>query len=357
MGFPTSIEKTMNKLLLVSLFLCLISSDVRAQDKVPPVEVANSEAANEKEMKSYKEIVRHSKAKIQMVPIPGGKFLMGSPEGEEGRADDEGPQHEVEVEPFWMSSFEVTWDAYEVFMLSKDKLRISVLDIETDARDDLADAVARPTNPYTDMTFGMGKKNYPACCMTQHAARTFCKWLSAKTGRYYRLPTEAEWEYACRAGTKTRYHFGDDSSKIGDYAWYVKNSNEKYQKVGQKKPNPWGLYDMHGNVAEWVLDQYAEDGYGKHALKNPLVIPTELYPRVVRGGSWENSANGCRTAIRFASEEDWKEQDPQEPQSIWYHTEALWVGFRVVRPLKEPSVEDKKNIWEKTAPEQKDPPK
>ena len=328
-----------------------------SKDKVPPVKVADSTADSEKGMKKYKEVIRHSKAKIEMVPIPGGKFTMGSPDSESKRADDEGPQHEVQIDPFWMSSYEVTWDAYEVFMLSKDKLRISVLDIETDARDDLADAVARPTNPYTDMTFGMGKKRYPACCMTQHAARQFCIWLSAKTGRYYRLPTEAEWEYACRAGTKTAYSFGDDASKIGDYAWYVKNSDQKYQKVGQKKPNPWGLYDMHGNVAEWVLDQYAEEGYKNHALKNPLIIPETLYPRVVRGGSWENSAAGCRSAIRFASEEDWKEQDPQEPQSIWYHTEALWVGFRVVRPLKEPSAAEKKNKWHKSAPEQKDPPK
>lgn len=323
-------------------------------DPVPPVPVENAEAKNESDMKIYREIIRHSKAKIEMVPIRGGTFVMGSPATEAGRSDDEGPEHKVKIDPFWMSSCEITWDAYEVFMLSKDKLRISVLDLETDARDDLADAVARPTNPYTDMSFGMGKKGYPACCMTQHAARTFCKWLSAKTGRYYRLPTEAEWEYACRAGTRTAYSFGDDPEKLGEYAWYSENSDEKYQKVRKKKPNPWGLYDMHGNVAEWVLDQYVEDGYKRHALNNPLIIPTTLYPRVVRGGSWENSPAGCRSATRFASEEDWKEQDPQEPQSIWYHTEALWVGFRIVRPLNEPSADEKASKWEKTAPEQID---
>ena len=129
--------------------------------------------------------------------------------------------------------------------------------------------------------------------MTQFAAKMYCKWLSAKTGRYYRLPTEAEWEYACRAGTKTAYSFGDDPTKLGDYAWFSDNSDEKYHKVGLKKPNPWGLYDMHGNVAEWCLDQYVADQYkrlGNKPVANPVVPVTKPYPQVARGGAWTDEA-------------------------------------------------------------------
>ena len=193
--------------------------------------------------------------------------------------------------------------------------------------------------------------------MTQHAARLYCRWLSAKTGRYYRLPTEAEWEYACRAGTTTAYSFGDDPQQLEEYAWYYENSDEAYHEVGLKKPNPWGLYDMHGNVAEWVLDQHTADFYGSQAdqvANNPLAIPTELYPRVVRGGSWDDPAEMLRSAARNGSSEEWKEQDPQIPQSIWFHTDALGVGFRIVRPLLEPTAEQRAAKWDKTEPVQID---
>jgi formylglycine-generating enzyme required for sulfatase activity len=196
------------------------------------------------------------------------------------------------------------------------------------------------------MTFGMGKEGHPAICMTQLAARTYCEWLSAKTGRTYRLPTEAEWEYACRAGTKTAYSFGDDPAQLGDYAWFKGNAGGKYQKVGLKKPNPWGLHDMHGNVMEWTLDQYREEWYAEVArggpADNPCLVPTEVYPHSVRGGGWKGPAKECRSAARTASDPMWKMQDPQIPQSKWYFTDALFVGFRVVRPLRTPAAAGQK---------------
>ena len=327
-------------------------------EKAPAIPLADAEATSAEQMKPYTESLEHTGVGLEMVPIPGGTFMMGSPEQEEGRNDDEGPQHKVHVDPFWMGKFEVTWNQYDAWGEEMDVLRQRLLGLPKSPRDIFVDGITRPTEPYTDMAFNMGKGDKPAICMTQHAARTFCQWLSARTGRYYRLPTEAEWEYACRAGTTTAYSFGDDPGDLDEYAWYFDNSNEAYAEVGQKKPNPWGLHDMHGNVAEWVLDQYVPEFYSQSSdavVENPLAIPTTLYPRVVRGGGWDADPEQLRSAAREASEEEWKDQDPQEPKSIWYHTDALHVGFRVVRPLHEPSEQEKADKWAKTAPEQKDP--
>ena len=298
------------------------------------------------DMKPYTEALQGTPVSFDMVAIPAGQFKMGSPEGEKGRKPDEGPQIDVKIDAFWMGKTEVTWNEYELFMYPEDQ-RLAAAG-GTAVKDAVVDGVSRPTKPYVEMSFGMGKDGFPAISMTQHAANKYCQWLSAKTGHFYRLPTEAEWEYACRAGTTTAYSFGDDASKIGEYAWYEANSDFKYQKVGKKKPNPWGLHDMHGNVVEWCLDQYSADTYKQGAgkvVENPWVVASKPYPHVARGGSWDDTPDKLRSSARRASGPAWKIQDPQLPKSIWYHTDAQFLGLRVVRPLKTPTPEEMYKYW------------
>ncbi len=320
-------------------------SDIPAVKWMPkPLPMPNADATSEAEMKPYTEDLASADIKFDMVPIKGGKFKMGAPAKEKGCKPDCIPQVEVVLEPFWMGKCEVTWEEYETWSFDLDKQRRKAKQVKSTEWDELGDAIARPTKPYTDMTFDMGKKGCPAICMTQYSAQMYCKWLTAKTGRYYRLPTEAEWEYACRAGTTTAYSFGDDPKKLGEYAWYGENSNDKYHKVGLKKPNPWGLYDMHGNVCEFVLDQLLPDTYKKWAaaqpVKNPCEFHTKEYPRTVRGGSWQDDPEMLRSAARRGSSKDWKMQDPQIPQSIWFFTDATFAGYRVVRPLRTPTEQE-----------------
>ena len=272
---------------------------------------------------------------------------MGSPLNENNRLADEGPVHKVEVDSFWMAKYETTWDLYNLFTSrSLDNLQPK-FNSNNEVNIDV-DAVSGATTPYVEMSFGMGTDGFPAISMTQLAAKKFCQWLSAITGNFYRLPTEAEWEYACRAGSQSSYFFGDDINELSDYAWFKDNSGNKYQKVGLKLPNNWGLYDMHGNVSEWTLDAYSSTTYLKslqNLSKNPYTKPLKLYPRVVRGGSWKNSHYRLRSASRQASSKQWKKQDPQIPRSKWWHTDAQFVGFRVVRPYLTPTIEEQNEYW------------
>jgi len=291
----------------------------------------------------YVEKIAGTDLEFEMMPIPGGTFTMGGSAGEAKRGDDEGPTFSAKIAPFWMAKCEVTWDEFEEYAFSKDiqRKRRENADLtkqpETETK---ADAITRSTKPYADMTFGLGNHKNPAICMTHHAAMEYCRWLSAKTGKLYRLPTEAEWEYASRAGTSTAYSFGDEVEELGKYAWYVENA-EKPQPVGLKQPNPWGLRDMHGNVAEWCIDPYDPKAYARFAkmaqpVLGPVVLPTaKEYPYVVRGGSWDDDPDKLRSAARTPSNPEWSVQDPQRPQSIWWHTDARNVGFRVVHPVQE----------------------
>ena len=319
--------------------------DLRLVRKIHAFIVATETKAG-KPSKQYDGTVPRTGAKYSMVGLPGGKFLMGSPADEANRQEVEGPQVEVTVAPFWIGKYEVTWDEYEPFMITQaDREKHGGRKDYDPNKHSIVDGVSQPTRPYTEMSFGMGQRGFPAISMTQHAASKYCQWLSAQTGHFYRLPTEAEWEYACRAGTTTAYSFGDD--EIDGYAWYCDNANEKYQKVGKKKPNPFGLHDMHGNVMEWCIDQYTPDYFsriGKSPI-NPLIEPKSLYPRTVRGGGWDDDPEQLRSAARRGSDKIWKQQDPQLPKSVWYHTNAPWLGFRIVRPAEIPTPEEMHFYW------------
>lgn len=307
-------------------------------------------SGNPARFESYTETVPAAGASLRMIAIPGGTFLMGSPAEEPHRKPDEGPQHKVSISPFWISETEIPWELYTAFMENgRPRAKDGQL-LEEQPDDELWDSVTQPTAPYAAMNLGMGhgyEHGLPAISMSHHAASKFCEWLSAQTGHYYRLPTEAEWEYACRTGSAGAYSYGNGEASLDQYAWYWNNSNDRYQKTGSKKPNKWGLRDMHGNVAEWVLDSYVPDAYGKRSglpTKDPLVIIPGA-PHIVRGGSWEDDPDSLRSAARRASTPAWNRQDPQNPKSIWYLTDGGMIGFRVVRPMNIPDIMTMHRLW------------
>jgi formylglycine-generating enzyme required for sulfatase activity len=286
--------------------------------------------------KPYKVTIPNTTATYGMASIPAGTFEMGSPEG--SGAADQRPQRKVTLDAFFMMTTEVNWDAYLMFMFA-DQAN------EKASPDALVDALSRPTAPHLEMSFGRGNGGFPAISMTQHAANKYAQWLSARTGEFYRLPTEAEWEYACKAGGTGVV----PEAQLDEVAWYQKNSPTQaftdgtYHQLGTKKPNAWGLHDMLGNVMEWTTDQYAP--YPAGAATNPWVKPTASYPMAVRGGSWNDPASRLTCTTRVKSDATWKERDPQLPTSIWYMTDAEWLGFRLVRPAKVPSAEDMYRFW------------
>lgn len=300
---------------------------------------------------NFTETVPGTKAAIRMIAVPGGEFTMGSSEKEPFHSADEGPAKKVKVSPFFMGEVEVTWRQFWAFYnetMSEGRTPPEKIYANNNRPD--VDAVSGPTPPFgfPDQGWGMGDR--PAITMTHYAATTFCQWLSLKTGRHYRLPTEAEWEYAARGGTETPYFFegnpkkyysrrsrGADTTMIGRYIVFSGNSSGKTQEPGFVKANPFGLKNMLGNVMEYCSDWYAEDAYTK-------IKDGELDPKgpqsgtehVVRGGSYADNASMVRSASRNHTEHDkWLKTDPQNPKSIWWYSDIKGVGFRVVCDVPE----------------------
>ncbi len=363
-------------------------------------------------MVAYKETVPGTKITFEMIPIAGGTFLMGSPADEENRLANEGTQTRIAVEPFWMAKHELTWGEYHAYMkmylvgkslsqmriyadwtpAASDELiasakteaaRKSAENIKADFKKrhdviqkiiasdpvikralaekpilkdgEAVDAVTVPTPLYEpSTTYQSGEEeNRPAVTMTPYAAQQYTKWLSALTGQEYRLPCEAEWEYAARAGTTTAYSYGDDPEVFEEYGWNFDNGDDITHPVGEKKPNPWGLHDMHGNVAEIVLDEYREKGFTSKKkvvpFRETINWPVNKYPRTVRGGSWGDDVELCRSAAKIGTNDtDWKSWDPNFPLSPWWYTTdpAGGVGMRIIRPLKPMTKLEKRRVWD-----------
>lgn len=298
---------------------------------------------------NFTEQIPQTTVSFNMVAIPGGTFLMGSPENEPLRNDDEGPVREVTISPFFMGEIEVTWNEYWSFYratMAEGRISPNIV-IAHNASG--PDAISGPTPPFGIPDQGWGSGNRPAITMTPYAAEIYCQWLSQRTGKKYRLPTEAEWEYAVRAGSQTPYFFegdpkrfegtglrgwlfGADTTGINTYAVYRENSMGRTMEPSFVQPNPFGLKNMSGNVYEYTSDWYAPDAYAQtpYEVTNPAG-PESGTERVIRGGSFESNAGDLRSAARnHTDSEAWFRTDPQQPRSLWWYSDMRGIGFRVV---------------------------
>lgn len=272
---------------------------------------------------TYEQKIPDTNVSFKMISIPAGKFTIGSKSPID---NDETPTKEIELSAFWMEEHEVTFAEWDLYF--KDNTLPQSKNI---------DGVTRATPQYIDLTWGMGRDaNQPTNSMSQQAAVMYCKWLYSKTGFFFRLPTEAEWEYACKAGSTA----APDLKAIAEAGYSKANSGARFHAVKEKKPNAWGLYDMLGNLSEWTIDQYDPAYYQKIAPKDPTTVPGAKYPRTTRGGSFMDDASQLRCTNRIPSDTKWNQRDPQIPKSRWWLTDGMFVGFRVVRPSKQPTREE-----------------
>jgi len=304
-------------------------------------------------MVPYRTTIPGTDVVFEMVPVRGSTFRMRS-------RQDRASEVEVTIEPFWLGRYEVTWSEYDQYCdLLKPFTRFQQLGIRKVTDENQIDAVTAPSAIYDPRMYfpAMADRRewpkHPATAMTQYGAKQYTKWLSKLTGRFYRLPSEAEWEYACRAGSTTSFCFGDGEGKLADYAWYFDSSDEDTHPVGLKKPNRWGLYDMHGNVSEWVLDQFSETyaplRKAVAAGEPPIQWPTRLHPRTVCGGSWDSDAVDCQSATRAGSSVEWQQEEPMVPPSPhWLACSFVGrtIGFRIARPLNPPPIKSHAKYWD-----------
>lgn len=286
---------------------------------------------------------------FKMVAIPGGSFKMGSTDKEPFHKEDESPVRNVTLNQFFMGETEVNWDMYWAFYretMSEGRTPPEVVFLNNSNPD--VDVVTGPTPPFGFPDQGWGGGDRPAITMTHYAAETFCQWLSKKTGKKYRLPTEAEWEYAARGGTETPYFFegspkkysdhgfwrkffNADTEVISSYVIYGKNSRNRTQEPSEVQPNPFGLKNMLGNVMEYCADKYNPDAYNKSGDNATNPLETEGTEWVIRGGNYTSDAADLRCAARNYTQHDaWLKTDPQQPKSIWWYSDIRGIGFRLV---------------------------
>ncbi|QDT69106.1 Formylglycine-generating sulfatase enzyme [Planctomycetes bacterium MalM25] len=332
-------------------------------------------------MVAYTEQLPGTDLEFEMLPVPGGVVRLPV-QGEDGEA----AFCEVELPPYWVASCEVSWAEYRQYMaldkhfgelqqlttlqakpeakaaLEQQASLASVLGAErtADASEIAVDAVTAPTPLYDpSTTYESGDApELPAVTMSPFAARQYTKWLSALTGRDYRLPSEAEWLHAAAAGEPINFAAEGDADAIEESAWYTDNSDYVAQPVGQKEPNAWGLHDVLGNAAEQVLDAFYPEGRpdlaGKRvAWAEAVAWPRDGDARLAKGGWYDAEAEEINLASRMVTEEeDWKSSDPNLPMSPWWYADypATGVGFRLVRPLAPIPADLYTRVWDTEDP-------